>query len=732
MAARTERARTLLDGLNPEQREAVITTEGPLLVLAGAGSGKTRVICHRLAYILAAGFCGPRNVIAVTFTNKAAGEMKERVSRLTGLDVRSLWVSTFHSAAVRMLRAAGNLVGVKRDFTIYDEGDSEALVKRIIKDRGWDPREEKPRHYAELISRAKDDALDPDDWLEKTFLHRAVAEKIYEVYREYEKRLARAGALDFGSLLLRAVKLLRHPEGKRRFGERFQYVMVDEYQDTNAVQYEMVRLLAAAHGNVCVVGDDDQAIYEWRGANRANILAFEKTFPKAKVITLTRNYRSTQGILDAASHLIGNNTRLREKKLRAERGSGSVPRLIRARNEYDEAEQVVRAIRTNLKAGAAKKDHAVFYRVHALSRVLEEVLSASGIEYQLLRGVSFYQRAEIKDVVAYLKLLVNPDDDGSFLRICNKPARGFGAKTLERLVAAATERNLSLMAYLRKCGEDRENRPAQRKKEAAFVEMLDELQSLLKKESVSIVVREVLERTRYLELYDQNDPEDLQRFENVREFLSAAQDFEESADEPTLAAFLERITLATDADDYDPSADRVVLSTLHAAKGLEFRHVFIVGCEEGLLPHGRALGEEADAEMEEERRLAYVGMTRAKDTLTMSYAFERRMYGQIQARTRSRFLSEAGIDDTSDWGGTERETRSFFVGRTPATLSGSRDTGIVGCGVLSEGDSVRHHRFGTGVVLYVAESGDENEVVQIRFKNKVKNLMTKFAHLTRV
>ncbi len=765
-------------GLNPAQREAVLSTEGPLLILAGAGSGKTRVITHRIARLVKDCGVPPGAILAVTFTNKAAGEMKERVETLTGLPARSLWVSTFHSAAVRMLRIDGEAIGHPRDFVIYDDGDTDQLLKVILRDLGLDPKIEKPGDYAAAIGRAKDELLSPEAWLDKTRILRGKAERVYDVFRAYQERLARAHALDFGDLLAEAVRLLDVPEVRERWQRRFRYVLVDEYQDTNMAQCKMMQVLAGATRNLCVVGDDDQSIYEWRGADRRNILEFERLYPDAKVVVLAENYRSKQPILDAASNLIGHNPRIREKKLFTSQQGGTPPVVFAAGNEYREVERVVDEIKANARAGTPLRENAIFYRVHAQTRVVEEMLAANGIPYQLLTGLSFYQRKEVKDVMAYLKLIANPADDLALRRVINNPSRGIGETTIEKLAARAGEQRKALFDILPDVDGilDADGTAVialgTRRKLKEFHAMVVKLRRKVGEAGVAELLSDILEETRYTTQYDPTENEDAERIGNVRELLSVAQEFQASQEDPSLASFLERTALATDVDDLDPDADTVILSTLHSAKGLEFDHVFIIGCEESLFPHSRAFEDARPAALEEERRLAYVGFTRARKTLMLTCAVERRIYGKILSNPPSRFLEEAGLErpigraaslatpsffspprrrqDSAWTSSTQRSTASSSYGASPTysvkksaitqapRVAAPRPAANPGMplvagavGVLSEGDTVTHRKFGRGTVIYVSDSGDDNEVAQVKFASGVKSLMSKFAGLTK-
>ena len=719
-----------------------------MLILAGAGSGKTRVICHRIANMLEKGV-SPYSILTVTFTNKAAEEMVHRVEKLAGPAAENIWVSTFHSSAARMLRRDYDKLDRSRDFTILDDGDSSQVIKEILKDMGLDPKHDKPRSFLDQISRAKDELLNPDRWIDRSNLPREKTEKIHAVYSAYEKRLRRANCLDFGDLLVEAVRLLEVSEVQEKYQKRFQYVQVDEYQDTNHAQYRMVRLLSEGSRNLCVVGDDDQAIYEWRGADRRNILSFTKDFKDASVIKLYQNYRSTQPILNTASVLISKNNRLAEKRLFTERTGGETPEVWCCSNEYEEVDRVVAAIRQSVREGKNLRDHAIFYRVHAQSRVVEELLSGSGISYQILNGVSFYHRAEIKDVCAYLKAIANPLDDVAMRRIINNPARGIGDTSVGRVLDWARKFEnadgtigISFFDAFDRLEEIETIRPAARKKMQAFAAIMKELIEASKEEGIAEVLRLVIEKTRYCDQYDRHDPDQSSRVENVREFLSAAEEFQSSSLDPSLGAFLERIALATDVDRYDPDADAVILTTLHSAKGLEFRSVFIVGCEETIFPHSRVYSvDNPDAAMEEERRLAYVGFTRAMDRLVLLHAMERRIYGRIVYNPASRILRESGLKEEAPEEkvrepmvfeqrvGNPLLTRVVKAPNTSANRAPAPKGSGAQPGSFSEGDLVQHRKFGRGKIIYIAESGDDNEVVQIRFPAGVKNLLTRYANL---
>lgn len=757
----------LLAGLNPEQREAVLTERGPLLIFAGAGSGKTRVICHRIAYKIAAAGVRPHEVLGVTFTNKAAREMRERVEALVGRPCRDIRLATFHSAAVRILRRHYHEIGGDNDFTIYDEDDQKRLLKELLPSLGIDPKVERSDFFRDRIDRAKDDLLTPDAWYEAQRDLSPQAEKFFAVYREYEKRLHKNRALDFGGLLTETVRLFEEvPDLLDRFRRRFREILVDEFQDTNRAQYALVRLLAGPveeretgevrpdGAGLAVVGDDDQSIYAWRGARVEHILHdFRNDYPGAKVVVLTRNYRSRPPILEAASRLIAHNpSRPREKAeagylVPVRRGGESV-RVVTRETEYEEAEWIAGEVeRLARKERRPWSDFAVFYRVHALSRVLEEIFSTRRLPYQIAGGLSFYQRAEVKDLLAYARILVNPADEVSLRRVVGV-TKGLGATSMDHLAAFAESRGITVGEALRRIEEVEKLRGPARRGFARLFLLLNRLRKEMapraeegKRRSDGLgaagVLREILDRTGYLERYDPNDGDDEARIENCYELISAAEEHEAASDDPSLAAFLENVSLATDVDEWDPTADKVTLASAHAAKGLEFGVVFVAGLEEGLFPHARVYhGVEGDRDLEEERRLAYVAMTRAKDRLYLCHAETRRLYGDVQSRTRSRFLEEAGLVEAA--GGLARAGKGFSeslpVARRPARAGRAARSESAPRGLsdddLLEGDRVRHRKFGVGVVLGVEGTG-KDAVATVRFRNGTKKLLLRYAGLVR-
>jgi ATP-dependent DNA helicase UvrD/PcrA len=629
--------------LNDAQREAVLYGEGPLLILAGAGSGKTRVITFRIAHLVAEMKVRPAEIMAVTFTNKAAGELVRRVEGLLGGGARThgMWVSTFHSSCARILRRYGDRVGLNRDYVIYDDSDQRALVTRIVRDLGLAERMFSPRDVLSRIDQAKNAGIGPDRYRGNDFLSDAVA-KIYPIY---QRRLRESNACDFGDLLLHVLRLLDEDEGIRKeLAGRFRHVLVDEFQDTNQVQYRLVRRLASIHGNLCVVGDDDQSIYGWRGADVKNILDFQRDYPTARTIKLERNYRSTQVILDAANAVIARNETRLGKTLYTEQKGGESILLYEAESERDEARFATLAIRKLMneehKTGS---DFAVFYRTNAQSRVIEESLRAERLPYVVVGGVRFYDRAEIKDIVAYLRLVTNPLDEASLLRIVNVPTRGIGDTTIDRVVGHARRLEIPLIDALRIAArEDDLVGTAARRKIGTFIELIDSLREEAAHLSPASLVERVLERTGYLErLSVEGSTEAEARAGNLMEFLGDVREYESAAQQPTVGEYLERITLVSDADTEVPGG-KISLMTVHAAKGLEFPVAFLTGLEETIFPMLR--GGDSPTDLEEERRLAYVAITRARERLFLSYARARRLYGNELLNPPSRFLSDIPED----------------------------------------------------------------------------------------
>jgi DNA helicase-2/ATP-dependent DNA helicase PcrA len=730
----------LLSGLNPAQREAVLHTDGPLVVVAGAGSGKTRVLTRRIARLVAQG-TAPWRILAITFTNKAAGEMRERVVELVGDDAKAMWVSTFHSACVRILRRNADQIGYRSNFTIYDDGDSRRLIEHILDDRGIDQKRFPARAVAGAISQAKSDLIDPDMYEGRvgTLYERRLA----EIYLEYERRLIEANAMDFDDLLVRTVRLFRdHVDVLEAYQERFTHVLVDEYQDTNLAQNEIVMLLGRAHRNVCVVGDTDQSIYRFRGAEMRNLLDFEHAFPDARVILLEQNYRSTQRILDAANAVISNNMMRQPKELWSALGDGEKIKRYRAGSDREEAGFVGDEINSLVGGpGVPFNEIAVFYRTNAQSRSLEEGLMARGIPYKVIGGTRFYDRREIRDLLAYLKLVVNPGDEVALRRVLNVPRRGVGDTTVTRLVAYAREHAIGFVEALRSA-QDAGASPKAVTGIRTLLELLDQIgaEGVASKPPAEIA-EDLLERTGYLQMLEaealHGGAKALEaegRLENLTELVSVASEFAD------IEGFLETTTLAAAADEID-DGPTVSLMTLHAAKGLEFSTVFLTGMEEGLFPHNQSLAEPDD--MEEERRLCYVGITRARERLYLTHTWSRMLFGSWQDSIPSRFLKEIPEELVEDVGGgvvvgmgtgagrwgSGRSSYSERYASIGTGASGSAvgagsgspagDAGTTGAEALGlrPGDAVMHDRFGAGVVTYVEGEGDDARA-EVRFAEK--------------
>ena len=741
----------ILDQLNPQQREAVEATEGPLLILAGAGSGKTRVITYRIAYLVE--YCGvsAENVLAVTFTNKAADEMRgrvERIARLPGL--ARPWISTFHSFCVRLLRREGEPIGLPRNFSIYDENDQLRVVKSCLKELGLTKRELQARAVLSRISHAKNQGRKPEESYQTAETHGA--EQLAQVYDLYERELRKARAVDFDDLLLFAVRLLHeHAEVALRYNERFPYILVDEYQDTNRPQYELVRLLTQTRQNLCVVGDEDQSIYSWRGADIRNIVEFEKDYPKARVIRLEENYRSTQAILDAASAVVENNRYRKGKRLWTARQGG--PKVGVYKGPDGENESLFVADWIARRGREAEEQVAILYRTNAQSRLYEESLRRYAIPYHVVGSISFYERAEVKDLLAYLKAAVNLQDSVSLLRIVNSPPRGIGPTTVRKLEEIALEANLPFWSALSQAVEHKLLPPRALAAIATFRELMNELHEMIPVSGVSEILKRVLDRTGYIELLEEEaTPEAAGRIENIQELLNAAADSQERGEDAS--QFLDHAALVSDADGYDENA-RVTLMTLHSAKGLEFPVVFLAGMEEGLLPHSRSLLD--SQAVEEERRLCYVGMTRARDVLILTRAASRRRYGnQMPESTRpSRFLREIPtglLDDLS----TRRMRRperhyEYLLPETAAdadeedsvevavanakhflALPGGKPSPTRRRATISRitlGSRVRHPKFGYGTVLRCDGAGDETRLTVSFSGLGLKKLVAKYADL---
>ena len=739
---------SLLDQLNPVQQKAVLETEGPLLVFAGAGSGKTRVLTYRIAYLVQEKGVPPRNIFAVTFTNKAADEMRERVEKLLGGSAKGVWVSTFHSACARILRQHIEQLGFKRNFVIYDDQDQERHLKTIMKELNLDFKMFPPRAMQSGIDQLKNEGMTPDRYSPNPY--NIFQKRLALVYQRYQEDLKRNNALDFGDLLVFvAILFRRFPEVLGSYQNLCRYVMVDEFQDTNLIQYQLIRQMVEDHHNICVVGDDDQSIYRWRGAEIGNILNFEKDFPEAKVITLEQNYRSTQNILDAAHHVVRRNRYRKEKKLWTENPEGEPLFFYVAEDEDDEARFVVQKIMEHASNGKSVRpyhDISVFYRINAQSRAIEDELVKRKIPYTVVGGMKFYERKEIKDILAYLKLIDNPSDGLSLRRIINVPPRGIGEKTVEKIEVFSREKGIPLYEGLKQAIEEDWLPHAARARMKQFVQLIETLRKDVETLTLSQLTLALLAETEYLQrLKEEGTDEALSKVENVDELINVMMGLEQGEEKVSLESFLDKVSLVTDVDLYEDKGNRVSLMTLHCAKGLEFPVVFIVGIEEGILPHYRR-GEEIE-DMEEERRLFYVGMTRAKERLFLSRAEERSTFGVGRANLPSRFLDELPMESLQ----LERKRgrmESLFSQDNPwrddvdqtrvRTDDLSQETFSEGSGItlspegffqLKVGMRVRHPKFGQGKVTSV-EGIDEDQKATIFFGNMgPKRLKVRYANL---
>jgi ATP-dependent DNA helicase UvrD/PcrA len=710
----------LLAGLNPAQREAVVTTEGPVLVVAGAGSGKTRVLTHRVAHLI--GACGvkPNEILAITFTNKAAGEMRERLGRMLGPMSRAIWILTFHAACGRILRREAERLGYRSTFSIYDQADQVRVVKHCLEELGKDPKRFTPRGIHAQISNAKNALVTPEEYLSRvgSFWDQTVA----EVYDLYQRTLHRSNAVDFDDLLMLTVQVLeRFPEAREKWQRAFRYVLVDEYQDTNHAQYRLLQLLAGRHGNVFAVGDPDQSIYAFRGADIRNILDFERDFPGAQVIALEQNYRSTNAILGAANAVIENNRDRKPKRLFSDLGPGEPVEVVEIEDEHAEARFVAAEIARLVDTGHSASEIAVFYRTNAQSRVLEDVLVRQQIPYQVIGGPRFYERAEIKDAVAYLTVLDNPSDAVSLLRIANRPRRGIGDTTLQRLVAYATALGISLWEAMGD-PEAAGLGTAAIKSVRAFRSLMDSLASSAQELEIDELMETVLQRSGTIEAYvAERTIEARGRIENLEELVGVTREFRAEREEPTLSAFLQEISLVSDQDTLTADQSQVTLMTIHNAKGLEFRCVLMIGMEEGIFPHSRSI---EDNEVEEERRLAYVGMTRAMERLVLTHASARSLYGRREYNLPSRFLDE--LPETVE---RERLRPASWSGyaASPRQLPPRQQQDLPSLGT---GDSVRHGSLGEGVVTRVEPGG----IVTVRFAadGSERKLMLEYAPLEKI
>ncbi|AIQ65778.1 ATP-dependent DNA helicase PcrA [Paenibacillus stellifer] len=768
--------------LNPPQRQAVEATEGPLLIMAGAGSGKTRVLTHRIAWLISNRKAPPWAILAITFTNKAAREMQERVSRLVGPDGRDIWVSTFHSMCVRILRKDIERIGFTSNFSILDSTDQLSVIRACMKELNIDTKKFEPKAVQSMISTAKNELVTPQQYEMKIgdYLEGLVS----KIYKLYQKKLKSNNSLDFDDLIMTTIQLFKEvPEVLDFYQRKFRYIHVDEYQDTNRAQYMLCRMLADSHHNICVVGDSDQSIYRWRGADITNILNFEEDYPEAKVIMLEQNYRSTKNILNAANGVIALNSGRKPKKLWTDSDEGPKIKVYRADSEHDEGYFVTGEISKNVKQGKSYQDHAILYRTNAQSRVIEEILIKSDIPYQIVGGIKFYDRKEIKDLLAYLRLLSNPDDDISLTRIINVPKRGLGDTTVSKLSDAAAARGVSIFQVLETV-DDLGFAGRTRNALVEFYDMILALHRMVEFLSVTELTEKVLEMSQYkLELQKENTIESRSRLENIEEFLSVTMEFEKNNEDKSLVSFLTDLALIADIDSMNDSeedrSDAVVLMTMHSAKGLEFPTVFIVGMEEGVFPHSRAFQD--NDELEEERRLAYVGITRAEKQLFLSCARMRTLFGRTTQNPPSRFLEEIPEELKEDTAGAGPDRfrrggdsggaygargfaaggRSNFGGRStaspaPSAAPGSRggagspaagrSSGVtVTSGAKAQprpaggahadykaGDKVSHGKWGIGTIVAVKGTGNDMEL-QIAFPapTGVKKLLASFAPITK-
>lgn len=740
---------SIYDTLNEQQREAVFHTDGPLLILAGAGSGKTRVLTHRIAYLIEEKGVNPWNILAITFTNKAAGEMRERVDNLIGFGSESIWVSTFHSTCVRILRRHIDRLGYDHNFTIYDADDQKTLMKDVCKLIDIDTKVYKERNLLSAISSAKDELITPQEY-ELNAAGDYGKQKIAKVYMEYEKQLRANNALDFDDLLVKTVQLLQtQPDVLEYYQERFRYIMVDEYQDTNTVQFKFVSLLAGKYKNLCVVGDDDQSIYKFRGANIKNILNFEKEFQDARVIKLEQNYRSTSNILNAANAVISNNVGRKEKSLWTDNGEGEKIQFRQFDTAYDEADFIAEDIRKHVNDGAAYNEHAILYRTNAQSRLFEERFVAGNIPYKIVGGINFYARREIKDLLAYLKTIDNGKDDLAVRRIINVPKRGIGLTTINRVQESALEREIGFYEALK--GLDLiPNIGRSAAKLDSFVALIEYFKGVAGKESLSDLMKEIIEKTGYVEDLEADDKEDAQaRIENIEELISKIAAYEETCadqdEKPTLSGFLEEVALVADIDSLDEEQDYVILMTLHSAKGLEFPHVYLAGMEDGLFPSYMTITSDDNEDLEEERRLCYVGITRAEKDLTVSCARRRMIRGETQYNKMSRFLKEipAELMETGTAFAEENEMptqnayfqakqvfkqKAFSTGKAAKQFTVTKEKGLD----YTIGDRVKHIKFGEGLVTDITEGGRDYEVT-VQFDTAgVKKMFASFARLQKV
>jgi DNA helicase II / ATP-dependent DNA helicase PcrA len=711
----------LLNDLNPMQKDAVLHTDGPLLILAGAGSGKTRVITYRIAYLLHLGI-SPKNILAVTFTNKASQEMKSRLINLAGDKGSIVFVSTFHSLCARILRQEANILGLSKSFVILDDYDQKSLIKSCLKELNLDEKDFAPQTVQNLISKAKDNLIDSAEYKKSAYSSRdMIKQTVSDIYELYQKKIDDSSSLDFGDLILKTIKLYQQfPDVLKKYRELFKYILVDEYQDTNYAQYILIRLLSEEHKNICVVGDDDQSIYSWRGADIRNILEFENDYKGTKTIKLEQNYRSTKTILEAANRVINKNFGRKEKALWTENEQGYPIKILQTFDEQEEAGFVSKEIQRLITNGSSLNDIAIFYRTNAQSRVLEDVLRRNNIPYIIIGSVKFYDRKEVKDILAYLRFLINKRDTISLKRIINVPARGIGDTSI-KLLESLTQEKESLYEVINRVYRDETNEnlinSRLKKNIFSFISLIEELDKFREEYSAKDIAKFVIEKTLYLEfLREDKSIETESRVENVLELVSAIREYEESTGDITLEGFLEHTALVNSVDSLSGNADRITLMTLHLAKGLEFPVVFMTGMEENLFPHNSA--NYKTEELEEERRLCYVGMTRARKLLYMTYASQRKMYGYSRWNLPSRFIKEAElVQETKEYIPIQQEIkREEFSDQTTFNID----------------DKVMHKEFGLGRIIDMYGTGD-SAITVVRFgAGNVKKLLLKYANLEKI
>lgn len=749
-----EQTEIITKNLNPPQKDAVTYHHGPLLILAGAGSGKTRVLTHRMAHIIASGDAAPDEILCLTFTNKAAKEMEHRIYKLLadlGFFVRGdLWISTFHSFCVRILRQHIELLDYKRPFTIYDSSDQISVIKKVLQQLNINEKMYSPKNFQSRITNCKMQGLTPDNL--KNNQRNFLDQKTTEVYALYEQTLKQANALDFDDLILKTYELFQmYPAILEAYQNKFKFIMVDEYQDTNRIQYLLVTQLTNENENLCVVGDEDQSIYSWRGADISNILNFEKDFSKAKVVKLEENYRSSQNIVKAATAVIANNTERKEKTLFTHNSEGDLIHVRLEKNEYDEARFVVKSIQGLISQGDQNlNDYAIFYRTNAQSRVLEEQLRSLSLPYRLIGGIRFYERAEIKDMVSYMRLSLNTNDDIAAKRIINVPARGIGKTTVETINQHSIDHQVSFFKAIQSCCDQRIFNAGTTSKLRHFSNLILELQKLTLDLKASEFYSVLLEKTEYLQmLKKENTPEADARTLNLEELSNAIVQFEkERGDEASLSNYLEELALASDLDQQNTDTNAITLMTLHISKGLEYPFVFIVGCEENLFPSIR--GDETDeSEIEEERRLAYVGMTRAREKLWLTYAQTRRVWGQEQMNLPSRFLNEIPKDLTDFSSGVTAYNSSSFASKYASRKSNDLDDSYqsfpdyddnqsysqidkASGASYRQGQRVRHPTFGPGSIYALEGNGEDLKISVIFQDNTIKKFIAKYARLEKI